>query len=354
MKSQEIGKIGKIIIPEKIENYINYLHKTIGATEWSGILFYKLTSGNINKLKDLQFTVEMIYPMNIGTSAYTEFDYNSEVMNAYELSEELISCSTGLSHSHHSMSCFFSKDDTEELLDNCKNFNYYISLIVNFDKNYKCKIAFPTKAKVNKEYTIKNNEGKFIKAKSSVEEEIILVGDLEIEFENKVEIEEWIVKRVAELKNQATEKAKAKTATVFTPSNSYTAGRSPYQSTLFNEENYGNFNQKSLVDNWKPSSNIITPKEFLVSLINLSDDFRHLDIVSSIASLELNEVDKDDYSDMMSAQLEDIHDSLYKSNIALKFHCKSALTELDKHQNLFGDMDYYNIIKENLEMYAEF
>ena len=63
MKSQEIGKIGKIVIPEKIENYINYLHKTIGATEWSGILFYKLTSGNINKLKDLQFTVEMIYPM---------------------------------------------------------------------------------------------------------------------------------------------------------------------------------------------------------------------------------------------------------------------------------------------------
>ena len=57
---------------------------------------------------------------------------------------------------------------------------------------------------------------------------------------------------------------------------------------------------------------------------------------------------------MMSAQLEDIHDSLYKSNIALKFHCKSALTELDKHQNLFGDLDYYNIIKENLEMYAEF
>lgn len=345
MKSQEIGKIGKIVIPEKIENYINYLHKTIGATEWSGILFYKLTSGNINKLKDLVFQVEMIYPMNIGTSAYTEFDYNSEVMNAYDISEELISCSTGHCHTHHTMSTFYSKDDTEELLGNCKNFNYYITLIVNFAKDYKCKIAFPTKAKVNKEYTIKNNEGKFIKAKSSLEEEIILVGDLDIEFENKIETEEWIVKRVAELKNQAIEKAKAKTATpTYSTMGTFPSGTYA-QPTLFN--------QPQVVDNWKPT-NIITPKEFLVSLINLSDDFRHLDIVSSIASLELNEVDKDDYSDMMSAQLEDIHDSLYKSNIALKFHCKSALTELDKYQNLFGDMDYYNIIKENLEMYAEF
>lgn len=65
-KSQEIGKIGKIIIPEKIENYINYLHKTIGATEWSGILFYKLISGNINKLKDLSFQVEFIYQWILG------------------------------------------------------------------------------------------------------------------------------------------------------------------------------------------------------------------------------------------------------------------------------------------------
>ena len=173
--------------------------------------------------------------MNIGTSTYTEFDYNSEVMNAYDISEELISCSTGHCHTHHTMSTFYSKDDTEELLGNCKNFNYYITLIVNFAKDYKCKIAFPTKAKVNKEYTIKNNEGKLIKAKSSVEEEIILVGDLDIEFENKIETEEWIVKRVAELKNQATEKAKAKTATpTYSTMGTFPSGTYS-QPTLFNQ-----------------------------------------------------------------------------------------------------------------------
>lgn len=348
VKSQEIGKIGKIIIPNKIENYIDYLHKSIGATEWSGILFYKLTSGNINKLKDLSFQVEFIYPMNIGSSTYTEFDYSSEVMNAYDLNEDLINCSTAMIHSHHSMSCFFSTTDTDELINNCKNFNYYISLIVNFSKEYKCKIAFPTKAKVQKEYTIKNNEGKLIKAKSSVEEDVILVGELEIEFENQVQTEEWIVKRVEELKTQAAEKAKAKTATV------YTQQGNTFQPTLFNQQQYTQTGyQKSLVDNWKPSSNIVTPKEFLASIINVDEQFRNLDIISSVASLELNEVDKDEYSDLLTEKLEEIHDSLYKSAFGLKFHCKQALTELDKHQQLFGDMDYYNIIKENLEIYAE-
>lgn len=347
-KSQEIGKIGKIIIPKKIENYIDYLHKAIGATEWSGILFYKLTSGNINKLKDLSFQVEFIYPMDIGNSTYTEFDYSGEIVNAWDLNEELINCSTGHCHTHHSMTAFYSQTDTQELLDNCKNFNYYISLIVNFSKEYKCKIAFPTKAKVQKEYTIKNNEGKLIKAKSSVEEDVILVGELEIEFENQIQTEEWIVKRVAELKTQAVEKAKAKSATI--KSNNFTPIGNLFDDWTPNKQLQNN---STTVSDWKPSSNIVTPKEFLAAIINVDVQFSNLDIVSSIASLELNEVDKDGYSDLLTESLEEVHDSLYKSPVALKFHCKQALTELDKQQHLFSDMDYYNIIKENLEIYAE-
>ena len=130
INSQSIGTVGKIIIPEKIQKYIDTLHKYVGATEWSGILFYKLTKGNIKKFKDLEFTVQFIYPMNIGSSAYTEFDYNSQVMNAYDLQEDLIECSSSLIHSHHNMSAFFSGTDTDELLSNASNFNYYISLLI--------------------------------------------------------------------------------------------------------------------------------------------------------------------------------------------------------------------------------
>lgn len=103
VKSQEIGVIGKITISKQIESIINYLHKTIGATEWSGILFYKLVEGDVAKLKDLHFNVEFIYPMNVGSHAYTEFDYSGEVMNAYDLREDLIECSSAMIHSHHNM-----------------------------------------------------------------------------------------------------------------------------------------------------------------------------------------------------------------------------------------------------------
>ena len=338
MKSQEIGKIGKIIISKEIEASINYLHKFVGATEWSGILFYSLQSGDIKKLKDLEFKVEMIYPMNIGSHTYTEFEYDGQIMNAYDIREDLIEKSTALIHSHNNFSTFFSKDDTEELLDNCKHFNYYISLIVNFSKDWCCKIAFPTKAKINKEFSIKDNNGKLIKAKSSVEEELALVGDLEIEFENAVVVDKWLEERMTELKKQKD----AKPAVVHSTFNFPTTSNNP-QNAYTSAYNSAN---------WKPV-NVVTPKEFLASIINLDESYRNLDIVSSIASLELNEVDKDDYNELMVEKIEEIHDALYKGAFSFKFHCRQALTELDKHQALFGDMEYYNIIKENLEIYAE-
>ena len=340
MKSQEIGKIGKITISKEIEASINYLHKVVGATEWSGILFYSLQSGDIKKLKDLEFKVEMIYPMNIGSSAYTEFDYNSEVMNAYDIREDLITYNSGLCHSHHRLGfTTFSGTDQSELIDNCKNFNYYVSLIVDFTKDWHCKIAFPTKTKTNKEYTLKDNNGKLIKAKSSVEEELALIGELEVEFENAVIVDKWLEDRMVELKKQK----EAKPAVV-TYNSSYNNPNFDFSTTRTQ--------QPTVYSNWKPA-NVVTPKEFLASIINLDEQYRNLDIVSSIASLELNEVDKDDYNDMMIEKLEEIHDSLYKSAFSLKFHCKQALQELDKNQQLFGDMEYYNIIKENLEIYAE-
>ena len=339
MKSQEIGKIGKITISKEIEASINYLHKVVGATEWSGILFYSLQSGDIKKLKDLEFKVEMIYPMNIGSSAYTEFDYNSEVMNAYDVREDLITYNTGLIHTHHKLGfTTFSGTDASELTDNCKNFNYYLSLIVDFSKDWHCKIAFPTKAKVNKEFILKDNNGKSIKAKSSVEEELALIGELEIEFENAV-VDKWLEDRMVELKKKKEVKPAIIQQTFNFPTKDITP-QNTYHTSVYDSAN------------WKPV-NVVTPKEFLASVINLDESYRNLDIVSSIASLELNEVDKDDYNEMMIEKLEEIHDNLYKSPIAFKFHCKQALTELDKNQQIFGDMEYYNIIKENLEVYAE-
>lgn len=107
-REESLGIIGTLKITKNLQQIIDRLHYKIGATEWSGILFYKLISGDIKDLKNLVFEADFLYPMNIGSSAYTEFDYNSEVINAYDVFESGIEQSTGLVHSHHNMSKLFA------------------------------------------------------------------------------------------------------------------------------------------------------------------------------------------------------------------------------------------------------
>lgn len=94
----DIGKVGKLVITPRLKNIIDALHSEVGSTEWSGILFYKKTQGNIQDLKDLEFVADFIYPMNIGSSTYTEFEYTGEINKAYDLYEPGLESSTGLSH----------------------------------------------------------------------------------------------------------------------------------------------------------------------------------------------------------------------------------------------------------------
>lgn len=332
VKSQEIGVVGKIIIPKEIENTINYLHKTIGATEWSGILFYKLTKGSISRLKDLEFTVQFVYPMNIGSSAYTEFEYNSEVMNAYDLKEELVECSSAMIHSHHNMSAFFSGTDTSELLDNCKHFNYYISLIVNFTKEYKCKIAFPSKTKVTYQSIITDQFGKPVIAKKTVDQDVVIIGSLDIEFEDKAVYPNWIVSRVVKLKE---DKAAAAAKVVV--------------------RTYKGNNQ---LNNWWNSgtqsySKSATGKQFLASLLNFDIRYKNDSVENTIAGILLDETTSDMLGDALVGSLDTIHNELYGNEFFFKDHCKDALKELEKHQQLFtGNEKIYEVIKENLEVYA--
>lgn len=93
-----IGDVGILKITPRLQKLIDYLHYKVGSTEWSGILFYKLTKGSIKNLKNLEFTADFVYPMNIGSSVYTEFDYNSDVIDAYDVYPEGEEMSTALVH----------------------------------------------------------------------------------------------------------------------------------------------------------------------------------------------------------------------------------------------------------------
>lgn len=350
VKSQEIGTIGKIIIPKDVETIIDYLHKTIGATEWSGILFYKLTKGDISRLKNLEFTAQFIYPMNIGSSAYTEFDYNSEVMSAYDVHEDAITCSTGLIHTHHSMGAFHSETDISEMTDNAKSFNYYVSLVVDFKKEYKCKIAFPSKTKTTQKYQIRNSEGKFISVTKSFEEDNIIIGDLNIEFENKIVTPQWLNERVKELK--------VKKAIIpvkpFTTSTTYPAkvNVSTYAPKSYRDYDF----YQGYSETTTPVKTFVTPKEFLCALINLDESGNKLGLETTIMEVEttigIEEVDYDNYDAVLSNNIEIIHDSVYGNDNLFKNHCQSALSVLENNEQLFSDQTLYQIIKENIKLYA--
>lgn len=196
-----IESIGKLIIPQNVQDIIDKLHKKVGSTEWSGPLFYKITKGDFKKLKDLEFTALFIYPMDVGSHTYTEFVYNEKILPAYDLCEEALEAHRGLVHSHAGMSCFFSGTDTTELTTNANRYNFYLSLIVNFDGKYVCKIAFPSKAKSNNEYTIKGPDGKPLTFKNKKEEDVIIISDLIIETPTPVvEERDWLDTLIAELK----------------------------------------------------------------------------------------------------------------------------------------------------------
>lgn len=93
-----IGTIGKLIITEDVQKAIDQLHSMVGAIEWSGMLFYKLIQGNIQNPKDLVFQTVFLYPMDIGSHTYTEFDYNEEALKAFDLCEEALEVNRGLVH----------------------------------------------------------------------------------------------------------------------------------------------------------------------------------------------------------------------------------------------------------------
>jgi len=362
VKSQEIGTIGKLIIPKEIENMIDFLHKSIGATEWSGILFYKMVGGDINKLNALEFKCEFLYPMNIGTSAYTEFDYNSEVMNAYDLKEELIECSSGLIHSHHKLGfTTFSGTDVSEHIDNAQNFNYYISLIVDFTKDWHCRIAFPSKTKNTYEHQIKNSEGELVTAIRSIEEDNIIIGELNVEFESVGITPEWLDKRVKELK------VKKATPKVFTPVTQITGRTYPAMTKVMEPlksyNDYDEYNENDFVTSWvnkqsiKSSNALPTPKEFLTALISLDETGASFGLEGAIMGIELSfdqgEVDFDTYDTALSNNVEIIHDEIYGSDRMFATHCNMALSLLENNIQMFSNETIYQIIKENLELYAK-
>lgn len=211
---RSIGKVGKIIISSQIKRYIDYLHRVVGAIEWSGILLYTQTSGKIAELKNLEFVAQNLYPMDIGSSAATSFNYTPEdVVNMYDVIPEAMEMSVGMIHTHHNMGAFISNTDNNDLVTNAKAYNFYISLVVDFRESYVCKIAIPANTETIKKAYILDEEGNRIESITNYEEEEVIIADLEIEFEqSEYTIPEWMSGKIVDLKKASVDKTRTQSS----------------------------------------------------------------------------------------------------------------------------------------------
>lgn len=149
-------------MPLEVLHQIQYLCKLISKVEWSGALFYT-TEGSIEKPETFKITLKTILPLDMGTSAYTEYNLDERFMDFIEEDfEERCTWKLGHIHSHNTMAVFFSGTDMAELNDNAPAHNFYLSLIVNNAMDFLAKIAFIGEAKKDIKqvpYTAKNVEG---------------------------------------------------------------------------------------------------------------------------------------------------------------------------------------------------
>lgn len=209
----DIGIIGKIIITNKLKKQIDYYHRENPGKEWSGTLFYKHTNGKIEDLKDLEFTATDIYLMDMGSEGYTAFKNSGEIVKAFDvIGDEELESLTGLAHSHHNMTAYYSTTDIKELEDNAESYFFFISLVVNTADKYVCKIVFPTTTKTVSEYLVRDAYGNLKNVKKESSKKELLSGDLSIEFETMDSVEEWVIKRTKEVKEKVKTPANAVTA----------------------------------------------------------------------------------------------------------------------------------------------
>lgn len=142
LKILELASSPRLIISKELQTKITYLHNKVGKDEWSGILLYKIVSGDIKDPDNFILKAEDLFLKDIGTSTYTEYEFDENDLDMYEEIPNAIEMKLAHIHSHHNMQTFFSSTDTQELQDNAPNHNYYLSLIVNFDCQWCAKIAF--------------------------------------------------------------------------------------------------------------------------------------------------------------------------------------------------------------------
>ena len=205
-------KKGTLHLSPTLKSQIDIFHSFAGSTEWSGILLYTIDKGDIFDPTKLQITAKGMFPMDIGSPGYTEYDYDENTLDMYDfypnaLEEEW---RLGHIHTHHNMKAYFSGTDLQELRDNIDNHVYYLSLIVNFDGEYCAKVCVKGSRTVKEDSVLEykgllSEESTVQRHKQEREEAIVYTVDLNIEIP-EVDAEPSFIGELLKLKKRQNEK----------------------------------------------------------------------------------------------------------------------------------------------------
>lgn len=145
-------------ISPMLESKIDYLCKASPNLEWSGLLVYRVDKSDFSHDQHISMDITAfdVIPMDQGSGTYTEFEFNKRKLDNSGYADAMIdyfndhidyidqNILVGGIHSHNVMQSFFSCTDISELTENCKSYNFYLSLIVNNAGDRVAKIAFST------------------------------------------------------------------------------------------------------------------------------------------------------------------------------------------------------------------
>jgi hypothetical protein len=76
----------KLIITQKLQKQIDWLHKTCGSTEWSGELITR-EIGKITDLDNWTIIAEDIFLVDVGSPGFTGYSVNEGAFKAADITE---------------------------------------------------------------------------------------------------------------------------------------------------------------------------------------------------------------------------------------------------------------------------
>lgn len=348
IETLEMGSVGTFIVSKRLKAKIDYLHRVVGAKEWSGILLYKTKSRSIRNLKNLIFVGMDVYPMDIGSAGATSFDYDASIVDMYADIPDAMTLQTGLIHTHHSMKAFISGTDFDEIITNASHYNYYVSLVVSFDQDYTCKVAFPTEVKNTVRFEIKDSNGKNIPIKTEVVDHNLILSTLNVVFEQESSLEDWFIKKIADIKSAAVTTAKksyyppvSEKEKVYSLPPISSAPAPASHRNYSNNDNY--YNHQSYGSGFYGDIKAPSLSErYAIAILSLQaysiDDIRRKSLTIESCVNEIITSKAEDFSGYMQLLVENmdiLHDNVYGTNQAhyYKHDLKSVIQLLTLHNS---------------------